>query len=72
MGKSIKWYRGEIVKYTCPCCNYKTLDEEPPDTMTFVKVVFGKMMATNINILMKQVLIIFHLEKHNKILMSMS
>jgi rubrerythrin len=32
------------MKYTCPCCGYKTLDEEPPGTYDICKIVFGKMM----------------------------
>lgn len=27
-------------KYTCPCCRYKTLDEEPPGTYNICKVCF--------------------------------
>jgi hypothetical protein len=26
------YYRGDYMKYTCPCGGYKTLDEEPPGT----------------------------------------
>nr|WP_253958047.1 CPCC family cysteine-rich protein [Metabacillus halosaccharovorans] len=32
--------RGEIVKYTCPCCGYKTLDEEPPNTYDICEICF--------------------------------
>lgn len=28
------------MKYTCPCCGYKTLDEEPTDTYTICKICF--------------------------------
>ena len=28
------------MKYTCPCCGYKTLDEEPPDTFDICKIYF--------------------------------
>ena len=28
------------MKYTCPCCGYKTLDEEPPDTYDICEVCF--------------------------------
>ncbi|MED1780550.1 CPCC family cysteine-rich protein [Brevibacillus fortis] len=27
-------------KYTCPCCGYKTLDEEPPGTYIICKICF--------------------------------
>lgn len=27
-------------KYTCPCCGYKTLDEEPPGTYKICKICF--------------------------------
>lgn len=27
-------------KYTCPCCGYKTLDEEPPDTYNICPICF--------------------------------
>ena len=30
------------MKYTCPCCGYKTIEEEPPVHMKFVTYVFGK------------------------------
>lgn len=26
------------MKYTCPCCGYKTLDEEPSDTYYICKI----------------------------------
>lgn len=26
--------------YTCPCCGYKTLDEEPPDTFDICRICF--------------------------------
>lgn len=28
------------MKYTCPCCGYKTLDEEPTDTDAICKICF--------------------------------
>lgn len=28
------------MKYTCPCCGYKTLYEEPPDTFQICKICF--------------------------------
>ena len=28
------------LKYTCPCCGYKTLDEEPPGTHDICKICF--------------------------------
>jgi len=28
------------MKYTCPCCGYKTLDEEPPDTYAICGICF--------------------------------
>ena len=28
------------MKYTCPCCGYKTLDEEPPGTYAICPVCF--------------------------------
>jgi len=28
------------MKYTCPCCGYKTLDEEPPGTFAICKICF--------------------------------
>ncbi|OPH56446.1 hypothetical protein BC351_28095 [Paenibacillus ferrarius] len=28
------------MKYTCPCCGYKTLDEEPPGTDLICKICF--------------------------------
>ena len=28
------------MKYTCPCCGYKTLDEEPTDTYEICKICF--------------------------------
>jgi len=27
-------------KYTCPCCGYKTLEEEPPDTFDICEICF--------------------------------
>jgi hypothetical protein len=27
-------------KYTCPCCGYKTLDEEPPGTFDICPICF--------------------------------
>jgi len=27
-------------KYTCPCCGYRTLDEEPPGTYAICKICF--------------------------------
>ncbi|HHY43190.1 MAG TPA: hypothetical protein GX514_10175 [Thermoanaerobacterales bacterium] len=27
-------------KYTCPCCGYKTLDEEPPGTYSICPICF--------------------------------
>lgn len=29
-----------IEKYTCPCCGYKTLSEEPPGTYDICRVCF--------------------------------
>jgi hypothetical protein len=31
---------GGSMKYTCPCCGYKTLDEEPTDTYQICKICF--------------------------------
>ena len=28
------------MKYTCPCCGYKTLDEEPPGTYAICTICF--------------------------------
>lgn len=28
------------MKYTCPCCGYKTLDEEPPEKHNICKICF--------------------------------
>ena len=28
------------MKYTCPCCGYKTLDEEPPGTFEICSICF--------------------------------
>lgn len=28
------------MKYTCPCCGYKTLDEEPPGTFDICEICF--------------------------------
>jgi len=28
------------VKYTCPCCGYKTLDEAPPGTFSICHICF--------------------------------
>ena len=28
------------MKYTCPCCGYKTLDEEPPNTYHICNICF--------------------------------
>ena len=28
------------MEYTCPCCGYKTLDEEPTDTYEICKICF--------------------------------
>ena len=28
------------MKYTCPCCGYKTLDEEPTDTDAICEICF--------------------------------
>lgn len=28
------------MKYTCPCCGYKTLDEKPPGTYEICKICF--------------------------------
>jgi hypothetical protein len=28
------------MKYTCPCCGYKTLDEEPPGTYEICPICF--------------------------------
>ncbi|MBN6885392.1 cysteine-rich CPCC protein [Cytobacillus horneckiae] len=28
------------MKYTCPCCGYKTLDEEPPGTYDICSICF--------------------------------
>lgn len=28
------------MKYTCPCCGYKTLDEEPPETYSICSICF--------------------------------
>ncbi|MFJ9384179.1 CPCC family cysteine-rich protein [Peribacillus sp. NPDC101481] len=28
------------MKYTCPCCGYKTLDEEPPGTYDIREICF--------------------------------
>lgn len=30
------------MKYTCPCCGYKTLDEEPPGTSEICIFCFGE------------------------------
>ena len=67
----IKLYRGEIVKYTCPCCGYKTLDEEPPNTYDICEICFWEDDGFQYNILMKQVPIQFPLEKRNKILFNL-
>lgn len=40
IGHWIKDYRGNSLKYTCPCCGYKTLDEEPPDTYDICEICF--------------------------------
>lgn len=48
------------MKYTCPCCGYKTLDEEPQELMTYVQFVFGKMMAFNGMTLIGKEELIFH------------
>lgn len=29
-----------MIKYTCPCCGYKSLDEEPPGTFQICKICF--------------------------------
>ena len=29
-----------MTKYTCPCCGYKTLDEEPPGTFEICPICF--------------------------------
>jgi hypothetical protein len=50
-----------MVKYTCPCCGYKTLDEEPPAHMIFAVFAFGKMMVFNFETLItKEGQMIFH------------
>ncbi len=28
------------MKYTCPCCGYRTLDEEPPGTYDICEICF--------------------------------
>ncbi|MED4285135.1 CPCC family cysteine-rich protein [Priestia megaterium] len=28
------------LKYTCPCCGYNTLEEEPPDTFDICEICF--------------------------------
>ncbi|OMF55190.1 hypothetical protein BK139_17500 [Paenibacillus sp. FSL R5-0490] len=28
------------MKYSCPCCGFKTLDEEPPDTYNICEICF--------------------------------
>ncbi|MBK5480864.1 hypothetical protein JFV29_02750 [Peribacillus sp. TH16] len=28
------------MKFTCPCCGYKTLNEEPPDTYEICEICF--------------------------------
>ncbi|MBS7426825.1 hypothetical protein KHP59_01710 [Virgibacillus sp. 19R1-5] len=28
------------MKYTCPCCGYKTLNEEPPGTFEICEICF--------------------------------
>ncbi len=28
------------MKYTCPCCGYKTLEEEPPGTYEICNICF--------------------------------
>ncbi|MBC6973621.1 hypothetical protein H9I32_14995 [Bacillus sp. Xin] len=28
------------MKYTCPCCGYKTLEEEPPGTFDICSICF--------------------------------
>ncbi|MCP3762790.1 CPCC family cysteine-rich protein [Domibacillus sp. A3M-37] len=28
------------MKYTCPCCGYKTLDEEPPGTFDICEICY--------------------------------
>ena len=34
--------RGDSMKYTCPCCGYKTLDEEPPNTYYICEICFSE------------------------------
>lgn len=29
-----------MTKYTCPCCGYKTFDEEPPGTFDICEICF--------------------------------
>lgn len=36
------------MKYTCPCCGYKTLNEEPPGTYDICSICFWKMMEFSI------------------------
>jgi hypothetical protein len=31
---------GECMKYTCPCCGYKSLDEEPPGTYYICEICY--------------------------------
>lgn len=45
------------MKYTCPCCGYKTLDEEPTDTYEICKICFWEDDETQI---MKVEKIMFH------------
>ena len=37
---NIKTIEVDCLKYTCPCCGYKTLDEEPTDTYEICKICF--------------------------------
>lgn len=32
--------RGDGVEFTCPCCGYKTLGEEPPGTFNICNICF--------------------------------
>ncbi|MDQ0194587.1 rubrerythrin [Paenibacillus wynnii] len=40
--KVLKFLKGNdlMTKFTCPCCGYKTLDEEPPGTYDICKICF--------------------------------
>ncbi len=48
------------MKHTCPCCGYRTLDEETQELTIYVKFVFGKMMEFNLMTLIVKEELIFH------------